>query len=98
MPLPPDKAWFPLKTFGWGWGWPQRWEGWVVFGVYLAGLLAGTLLISRSHTYFLTYTTALSTVLIFICSGGKGNRPSGAGVPGTVRLIINKPAPPRPAG
>lgn len=82
-----------MKTLGWGWGLPRHWEGWEVFVVYLAGLLAGTLLISRSHTYFLTYTTALSTVLIFICSGGKGNRPSGAGVPRTVRLIINIPPP-----
>lgn len=67
MPLPPDQAWFPLKTLGWGWGLPRRWEGWVVFIVYLAGLLAGTRLISRSHTYFLIYTAALSTGLIFIC-------------------------------
>ena len=67
MPLPPDQAWFPLKTFGWGWGWPRRWEGWVVFVVYLAGLLAGTLLISRSLTYFLIYNAALSTGLISIC-------------------------------
>ncbi len=54
-----------MKTLGWGW--PRRWEGWVVFIVYLAGLLAGTRLISRSHAYFLIYTAALSTGLIFIC-------------------------------
>ena len=56
-----------MKTFGWGWGLPRRWEGWVVFVVYVAGLFAGTRLISRSHTYFLIYTAALSTGLIFIC-------------------------------
>ena len=56
-----------MKTFGWGWGLPRRWEGWVVFVVYVAGLFAGTRLISRSHTYFLIYTAALSIVLISIC-------------------------------
>ena len=28
--------WFPVKTYGWGWGLPVRWQGWLVLITYLA--------------------------------------------------------------
>ena len=26
--------WFRAKRYGWGWGLPQRWQGWLVFGIF----------------------------------------------------------------
>jgi len=39
MPLPKDEAWFPAKTYGWGWGLPSRKEGWLVMGLWLLALV-----------------------------------------------------------
>ncbi|HDY7489303.1 TPA: hypothetical protein RQK89_004497 [Vibrio vulnificus] len=30
--------WFPRKQYGWGWGLPNAWQGWVVYGIYVASL------------------------------------------------------------
>ena len=30
------KPWFPAKTYGWGWGFPVRWQGWMVMLGYIA--------------------------------------------------------------
>jgi hypothetical protein len=35
-----EDYWFPARTFGWGWGLPVKWQGWVVYGVALALLVA----------------------------------------------------------
>lgn len=67
MPLPPDQAWFPPKTYGWGWGVPRRWQGWVVMGAYLAGLILGAVGLARRVYWFVPYTVALSAVLTWLC-------------------------------
>lgn len=41
MPGKDENIWFPAKMFGWGWGFPVKWQGWVVFGLYLILLLGG---------------------------------------------------------
>jgi len=40
MGAAPPRYWFRAKRYGWGWGLPLCWEGWVVMGVWLAGLVA----------------------------------------------------------
>ena len=40
MIAPVPRYWFRAKRYGWGWGLPLCWEGWVVMGVWLAGLVA----------------------------------------------------------
>jgi hypothetical protein len=67
MPLPKDKAWFPAKTYGYGWGLPRRWQGGLVFFLYLGALIAGTGIIRKGAGYFVLYALALSLVLAGIC-------------------------------
>jgi hypothetical protein len=63
------RYWFPAKTYGWGWGIPNRWEGWVVLGGYVALMVAGVVLI-KPHVHpvgFMLYATILSLALAAIC-------------------------------
>ncbi|HEY4246782.1 MAG TPA: hypothetical protein VGM64_07995 [Lacunisphaera sp.] len=75
MPLPKEQAWFPAKTYGWGWGVPKRWQGWVVGGGFVVGLVfPGIRIASRSIPYYAAYAIALSIVLSLFCYW-KGERP-----------------------
>lgn len=74
MSLPEKSAyWFPAKTYGWGWGFPQRWQGWVVIAVYAAAAAVGSVwLVHRfpggeHKPYAIAYLGALSLVLLAIC-------------------------------
>ncbi len=68
MPLPKDQAWFPVKTYGWGWGFPNRWQGWVVMIGFLLALILGALLIlPRSLYAFLGWVGVVSAALTGIC-------------------------------
>lgn len=35
------KAWFPRKTAGFGWGFPNCWQGWTVIFAYLLLTVCG---------------------------------------------------------
>lgn len=74
MPLPKDQAWFPAKTYGWGWGLPARWQGWVVMGGFFVALAAGSPLVAKSPLLYVGYSLALGVVLIGICYA-KGEKP-----------------------
>jgi len=76
MPLPSDKAWFPAKRYGWGWGFPARREGWIVFGAYLVGLIAAALVFGRNRqpVVFISLVWAWSSGLVFMC-WWKGEKP-----------------------
>ncbi len=68
MPLPKDKAWFPAKTYGWGWGMPTRWQGFVVLFCFPLALTLGALLIlPRSLFAFLGWVAVVSAALTGIC-------------------------------
>jgi uncharacterized membrane protein YccC len=67
MPLPRDQAWFAAKTHGWGWSLPLRWQGWVVMIGFIAALIAGAPLATRSLVLFVGFTVAIATVLLGIC-------------------------------
>jgi hypothetical protein len=74
MPLPKEKAWFPVKTHGWGWGLPGRWQGWVVTIGFLVGMFAGTPLVKISPLAYVGYTLVLAGIFIGICYW-KGEKP-----------------------
>ena len=68
--------WFPVKTYGWGWGLPVKWQGWLVLVAYLV-LLAGGIRFFEGAADLLglmIYLALLTTCLIAICIW-KGERP-----------------------
>ncbi len=73
----PGQYWFPAKRYGWGWGLPIAWQGWVVFAIFLALLVAGALLFppARGVFSFLVYTGAVTAVFGAVCYA-KGEPPS----------------------
>ena len=75
MPLPKDKAWFPAKTYGWGWGIPSRWQGWGVFLGFILAMIGGASLAKANLSLFIAYSFFVTGVLIAIC-WWKGERPS----------------------
>ncbi len=74
MPLPKEEAWFPAKTYGWGWGFPSRWQGWLVMLVFLALLIAGIPLAKKGVLVYSGYGSALVLALVAI-SYWKGEKP-----------------------
>lgn len=75
MPLPKETAWFPAKTYGWGWGFPSRWQGWVVFIGFILAMIGGAPIAKANLRLFIAYSCFVAGVLIAIC-WWKGERPS----------------------
>jgi hypothetical protein len=69
QPEPPKQYWFPAKRYGWGWGLPITWQGWAVFVVFFALLIAGIFLFppARGTFSFLVYTMLVSVAFGVIC-------------------------------
>jgi len=67
MSLPRNEAWFPAKSYGWGWGLPQRRQGWLVLLALLAGLVAVAPLARTHLPYFIACAAAMLGALIVIC-------------------------------
>jgi hypothetical protein len=64
-----QKYWFPAKRYGWGWGFPNTWQGVLVFVAY-AGLLAGGMhWLVRSHEngVFMLYAVLMTALLMLVC-------------------------------
>lgn len=61
--------WFTARTYGWGWGLPSAWQGWVIYTVAAAALIAGFFLFppAREMLKFQLYTWAVVLVLVLIC-------------------------------
>lgn len=57
--------WFPVRpaSRGWGWGLPLVWQGWVVYGVFFAALIGGTILLAP---YGELVTVAYSCLLVVL--------------------------------
>lgn len=67
LPLPPEKAWFPPKRYGYGWGWPRRWQGQVTLIGYFLAFFAGTRFLRTNSRLFVAYTLGITAVLIALC-------------------------------
>ncbi len=67
----PKKIWFAAKAYGAGWGLPLCWQGWVVYGIYVALLFGGIaeILIERkAHPgLFVLYVLGVSVCLVVVC-------------------------------
>ena len=64
-----DSYWFPAKTYGWGWGFPVKWQGWVVMAAYIAGMVL-TFVFIKPHEeplVFFSAVTVQSIALVFVC-------------------------------
>jgi hypothetical protein len=68
--------WFPAKRYGWGWGFPDTWQGRMVIALYVALTGAGAVVISPSirPAFFVAYLVFLSCLLIAVC-WAKGEPP-----------------------
>ena len=67
----PDRKeyWFPARTYGWGWGLPSAWQGWVVYGIAAALLVAGVFIfppVTRPLA-FQAYTWSVVLLLVLVC-------------------------------
>ncbi|HCG6123154.1 TPA: hypothetical protein NJ077_004673 [Vibrio parahaemolyticus] len=61
--------WFQRKQYGWGWGLPNVWQGWVVYGVYVASLFVFSAYVDpKAHILgWLLGVVILSVILIAVC-------------------------------
>jgi hypothetical protein len=64
-----EKYWFPARRYGWGWGLPNKWQGWVVYGLFAAALVAGPFLFSPigRPIAFHAYMLSAAALLFLIC-------------------------------
>ncbi len=72
MSSEPKKIWFTAKRYGWGWGSPICWQGWVVYGLFFAALIACAILFPPKQYIFCA--VGLAIVMIAVC-WIKGERP-----------------------
>jgi hypothetical protein len=72
-----NKYWFPAKKYGWGWGFPICWQGVVVFLVWLACQIAGSVLFATRHlnVYLFVGWEMLVTAALLIIVFIKGEPP-----------------------
>jgi hypothetical protein len=63
------KYWFPAKKYGWGWSFPNCWQGWLVLACYAAALvLLGHVFPPReNHPAFVGGAGVLTILLLAIC-------------------------------
>ena len=73
MPEQKPTFWFYVKSFGWGWAFPARWQGWAVFATYAALLFCVRQIIS-APAYRIPYVIGVTVLLILIVAW-KGERP-----------------------
>ena len=61
--------WFPAQKYGFGWGLPVKWQGWIVFLVYLIIIAAGIVFIdyAENRIFFYVYCSIPTDILILIC-------------------------------
>lgn len=68
MRYEPRDIWFPAKRYGWGWGFPIAWQGWVVFVVFIALVIAGSIWYMRTLSLlFFVYLAIIIAALIAVC-------------------------------
>ena len=67
--VPGATYWFRAKPSGLGWDWPLCWQGWLSYGLALAGLVVGAVLFppTRSPAGFMASNVAVVVVLLVVC-------------------------------
>jgi uncharacterized membrane protein len=70
-----NNVWFPAKKYGWGWRAPYRWQGWLVYLVWLGLLVTGGVVLApRSIALYIAWALVLG-VLLFAVVLMKGEKP-----------------------
>lgn len=61
--------WFPAKSYGWGWGFPRKWQGWGVLALYAVGIAGTFLFVSPEErpVEFVAYSGLLTVALLAVC-------------------------------
>jgi len=69
-------AWFPAKRYGYGWGFPNRWQGWIAMATWLL-LIVGGAVVLRPDRYPLACAaySLLITALLVLVIVAKGEKP-----------------------
>ena len=63
-----NRYWFPAKRYGWGWGPPNKWQGWMVLLVWIAALMAGSVIFRAGHLAgFRGFVVVMALLLVLIC-------------------------------
>lgn len=69
--------WFPVKTYGWGWGLPVKWQGWLVLAAYFVLLFGGIAwFTARKSVLALPVYAAVVTTILVVIVYIKGERPA----------------------
>lgn len=69
------KYWFPAKKYGWGWTFPDCWQGWAVFGVYgVVVVPIGSWIAHRSGLEQALLFVFAWTILLILIVASKGER------------------------
>ncbi len=67
MSLPKDKAWFPLKRYGYGWGFPVRWQGWISIVVYATTMAVAGVVFAKHMGRFVGLAIVETGLFIALC-------------------------------
>lgn len=64
-----EDYWFPARTYGWGWGLPRVWQGWLVYAIAAALLVAGVFIFPpvARPLMFQAYTWSVVLLLVLVC-------------------------------
>jgi len=73
MPDQGNDYWFYVKSFGWGWGLPAKWQGWAVFAIY-AVLLFGSRYLFLTSRYRILSMIVITVLLVAVVAW-KGEKP-----------------------
>jgi hypothetical protein len=63
----PSPYWFRAKRYGFGWGLPSTWQGSVVFVVWLAAFIEGSMLLHQRAMAHLAFAVLMISLLVGIC-------------------------------
>jgi len=61
--------WFPAKKYGWGWGFPNSWQGILVFFVFIVSVITLPFIVSPAEnlSLFILISLIPATLLMAIC-------------------------------
>lgn len=84
-----NKPWFGRKIIGWGWGLPVRWQGWLVFILYITSAITSlTLHVSRKLEFFIFLLLTIIFIVIIRITSGKSQWGTWWGIKTNKRMTI----------
>jgi hypothetical protein len=72
-----SEYWFPAKQYGWGWGIPNNWQGWVVMLIFIASVVAGSIIFPPPlYPFRFAIWIIVSCLLLVVICYAKGEPPA----------------------